>query len=221
MTSLDDLFENSCTHAVLVKWPQDTDRHIQTNNMLMLPPWLLFQNAAGILYSRTVTNPDNMSLVTTPPPSFPNPEVFQWQTDKTPLWQGIWHLYILEHNIKSSSSCLEKCSHADGNKELDCITDCLISQSNLTLNAKKKQKPSCMNDKDLLSKERRREKSRARKAQERGKETGIYFHLSTALKDINTYKDCAYRALGQYWSVYVCLRVMDDSAHLCSLSSGY
>lgn len=52
------------------------------------------------------------------------------------------------------------------------------------------------------------------------KDSGIYFHLSTALKAINTYKASAFRALGQYWSVCVFVCVMDDSSHLCSLSSG-
>lgn len=38
------------------------------------------------------------------------------------------------------------------------------------------------------------------------KESGIYFHLSTAFKAINTYKSYCFGALGQYWSccVFVC-----------------
>lgn len=37
------------------------------------------------------------------------------------------------------------------------------------------------------------------------KESGIYFHLSTALKAMNTYKASAFRALGPYWLVCVFL----------------
>lgn len=44
---------------------------------------------------------------------------------------------------------------------------------------------------------------RQKRDREGEKESGIYFHLSTALKAINTYKASAFRALGQYWSVYV------------------
>lgn len=51
------------------------------------------------------------------------------------------------------------------------------------------------------------------------KESGIYLQLSAALKAINTYKASAIWALGQYWSVYVYLCVMDDSSYLCSLPS--
>lgn len=55
-----------------------------------------------------------------------------------------------------------------------------------------------------LGKEREVEKKQ--KGQREGeKQSGIYFHLSTALKAINTYKASACRALGQYWSVCVCV----------------
>lgn len=56
--------------------------------------------------------------------------------------------------------------------------------------------------------ERKGEEVHSQKRWRQGeKESGIYFHLSTALKAINTYKAPAFRALGQYWSVRVCVCV--------------
>ena len=52
--------------------PRHRRAYTQTHIMLISPPlWLLLQNTGGISYRRTLTNPDNISLVTTPPPSFP------------------------------------------------------------------------------------------------------------------------------------------------------
>lgn len=74
ITWWDELFKKQLyTFSISEMAPRHRQAYTLTHIMLMSPPlWLLFQNAGGILYRRTVTNPDNISLVTTPP-SFPTP----------------------------------------------------------------------------------------------------------------------------------------------------
>lgn len=80
--------------------------------MLISPPlWLLLQNTGGISYRKTLTNPDNISLVTTPPPSFPQPasshaeDVSEANGQSTFVAGALAFLYTREkeQSIKSSS----------------------------------------------------------------------------------------------------------------------
>ena len=80
-----------------------TDTHCVNVSSSVAP----FQNAGGILYRKTVTNLDSISLVTTPS-SFLRPlsvmqKVFQLQMGEMPV-QELWHLNILR--IKKMRSSL-------------------------------------------------------------------------------------------------------------------
>lgn len=98
ITSLDDLFESSHTRTISEMAPRHRQTYTQTHIMLMSPPlWLPFQNATGILYRRTVTNPNNISLVMTLLPSIPlcHAEGVSLAKEQNGFVRGLWHLYIL------------------------------------------------------------------------------------------------------------------------------
>ena len=116
--------------------PRHRQAYTQTYIMLMsLPLSLLFQNPGGISYRRIVTSPDNISLVTSPPPSLPHPlslmqKTFQLQTDKAPLCQGLWHLCILGTRSRTLSLHLSLEWKWEARNWLQgCAADCSISHS--------------------------------------------------------------------------------------------
>lgn len=194
MTCLIQLY--GCSIAV-VKCLQDTDKHTQIDIVLMSPPlWPFFplffsQNAGGISCRKTVTNLDSISLVAAPPPSATICHA-----------GGVWvanmgknNTYIYTFGVRAFDFVLTE------KKKYEVFFFCLHNYRCVNLKYNYYQylrekhvdgKRVWENDGGRWVGENGKWKVHSLKRHKEGeKESGIYFHLSTALKAINTYKASA------------------------------